>query len=273
MPDDQLHIDSAYLAVKPFKVADLVPHPLSATIFGQLSDVQFADLQADIAKFKLRHPLELDAHSRVICGSQRLRAVRELGWEYVPCIVRSELHDEEEIREWLICDNVRRRQLTPAQVFRAGVELERIKRVQAERRRLDALSRVNDPTLSPSGDNGEPGRTDDQVARQLGTSAETYRRIKRVYRSGDQELMDMVEHGLMSITAAARRVEQPKRVRKLADDDARALPLRVAKWITIVTKFCDWLDSHPPSFDHLNPKTRQPLERLRKRIDDLLRRK
>lgn len=243
-------------------VDGLEPHPLSAEIFGELPPEKFLELQEDIDEVGLRYPLELDIHGRVICGSQRLRAIKRLGWQEVQCIIRSDLLEEDDIRAWLVKDNTLRRQLNHGQIFRAGKEMERILAARALKRKADNLPNapnVCDQTL------GTPGRTDEQVANELGITRNAWRDNKTVFESGDEKLMSAVEHDLKTVAKAAKEVRQQRQTTatELAPKDHRRLPVRVVKWQRIVDSYRDWIIANPPTeFEHLKPKAHQSLVAL-----------
>ena len=252
----------------------LIAHPLSAQIFGQLEIEQFEDLKIDISVRGLRYPIELDIHNRVICGSQRMRAVQALGWTECPAVIRKELVDEESIREWLIKDNTLRRQLTPGQVYRAGQELERIESVKAERRMKEGgkkkpLDNTEDKVASVDA----RGKTTDKVARELGTSTATYERVKKIYQSDDDKLKEQVDKGFISISAAAKKVTKPPRqAESIPEEDNRSLAIKYARWETGVDRFEEWLVVNPPSkYDLFTEKGIERLKRLHQVVEDMLR--
>ena len=57
-----------------------------------------------IEKYGFKNPLIIDENNVVWCGNTRLKASRTLGLEEVPCIVASDL-TEEQIRELALIDN------------------------------------------------------------------------------------------------------------------------------------------------------------------------
>ena len=57
-----------------------------------------------IEKFGFKVPLVVDSHMVVICGHTRLKAVKKLGWDTVPCVIADDLN-EEEIKAFRLADN------------------------------------------------------------------------------------------------------------------------------------------------------------------------
>jgi len=166
-------------------VSHLVAHPLSETIFGQMGDDEFQELKEDIDERGINHPLELDPGGRVICGSQRLRALKELQVETVAVKV-VQLDDEGAIVKHLLLDNLLRRHLTPGMIYKAGKALESIRM------------------------NGGGKPTTSQIAGELRgvTSYTNYWRIQKIMESGDRELIDSVVAEQTTVSAAHEALRQ-----------------------------------------------------------------
>lgn len=108
--------------VKKMKLAELKPHPKQATIFSDLGGAKLQELADDIFRNGLRTPLEVKPDGTIICGHQRARACRKLGWTEVDVVVREDLTTEAEVTERLIEDNLHRRQLDQLSIARSYVE-------------------------------------------------------------------------------------------------------------------------------------------------------
>jgi len=208
-------------------VAQLEPHPASERIFGHLGPDEFEDLKSDIQKRGLRHPIELDSKDRVVCGGERLRAIRELGWKHATVLIHDHLVLEEDSLEELVLDNLIRRHLLPSQMYRAGVELEKIEAVRASKRLEAGRGHVADPD--------EKGAAVDHVARKLGTSSRTFERLRTIWEHGSVELQEQVDKREVSVSKAAtmarklRGGKRTGRAEKLPGSDFRTVMLRVAK--------------------------------------------
>lgn len=252
--------------VESCRVEDLQPHPLSVELFGSLPEDQFAALKGDIEERGLQHWLEADAQRRIICGSQRLRAIQELEWDEVEILVKDYLKDEDEISRHLILDNVNRRHLSASQQYRAGVELERVESALAAKRQIAG---GNQTPLRPDDRKGEATEI---VAKTMGLSATTYKRIKQVFESGNDKVKDALDRGELSITAAAQKIRPPKlTTRKLAGDDPRAQALRFAKFSKEADGFEKWIKANQPAkFDAHEPEARTRLQRLSNRLQEAL---
>lgn len=82
-------------------VADIRPYFRNAK---RHDDEQVAKLAKEILRRGFDKPITVDAGNVVICGHGRLMAVKVLGWETVPVIVRADLPDDE-VRAMRIADN------------------------------------------------------------------------------------------------------------------------------------------------------------------------
>ncbi len=262
------------MKTRTLKVAGLEAHPLSLELFGNLEEDRLIDLAKDIERRGLHYPLETSADDTVvICGSQRLRAIKRLGWVEVPGIVRDELKSEDDVREWLILDNTQRRQLTPAQMYKAGKELERIFAARAAEN-IQANLKQGTKTAAPIDDKSAIGKTADQVGKKLGVSGDTFQNLKTVYEKGSQEIQDQVDQGKLSITGAAKKIkasEGPRRLKKLEPDDTRAMALNWTRFDREVEKWEQFLRANPPGkYGHYAEEVRSRVVKLKAKIDAYL---
>jgi len=218
------------------KVSKLVAHPLSFEIFGELSDNELDDLKEDLGKRGLQHLIEVDTQDRVICGSQRLRAIQILGWKTIKVRVRTDLIDENDVREHLIKDNVIRRHLNPRQLYLAAVELERIYAEQAN------LNMLNGTALSS---NDQRVSSRNKAAQDLGVSSTTLGRMKGVFESGNEEVKRKVDSGLMSVSAGYDAVRPKASAGK--PTGAKAESLRFQRFAGEVDRFISFLTRHRPA--------------------------
>jgi site-specific DNA-methyltransferase (adenine-specific) len=82
------------------KVDDLKLNPKNP----RKNDDAVSVVAKSIEKYGFKNPLIIDENNIVWCGNTRLKASRTLGLEEVPCIVASDL-TEEQIRELALIDN------------------------------------------------------------------------------------------------------------------------------------------------------------------------
>lgn len=82
------------------KVGELTLNPKNPRKNDDSVDV----VAKSIEKYGFKNPLIIDENNIVWCGNTRLKASRKLGLKEVPCIVASDL-TEEQIRELALIDN------------------------------------------------------------------------------------------------------------------------------------------------------------------------
>lgn len=203
-------------------VSHLEAHPVSDEIFGQMDDEEFLELKQDIAERGINHPLELDSEGRVICGSQRLRALKELNVEIVEVKIIP-LDDEAAIVRHLILDNLLRRHLTPGMIYKAGKALER---------------------LSVNG-NGKASTA--EIAENLKgvTSYTHYWRIQKIMESGDQKLIDSVESGKTKVAVAHEQLRLQAKKRSGGIDSRQKDVLMFIKYRKRLERIALYLRQNP----------------------------
>lgn len=98
--------------VKTVDVSALIPHPSNKKYFRTESAEYFERLREDIQKRGIVVPLIAKKDGQLLAGHNRLAVAKELGLKYVPVqYVLRELNAEQE-QEFLIKDNLLRRQFT-----------------------------------------------------------------------------------------------------------------------------------------------------------------
>jgi len=118
-----------------FDPEELKEHPLNREIFGDLLQEEYNALKEDIKERGIQDPLHVvkrEGSYIIVSGHQRAKIAKELGIK-VPCIIRDDLKDELQIKEYLIKDNLLRRHLTTAQKAEIVLALAEI---EAERARV-----------------------------------------------------------------------------------------------------------------------------------------
>lgn len=169
-----------------------------------------AGLAASIEKQGLLQPIGITEQSDLVFGERRLRACRDiLGWTEIPArvvnvtsIVDGE-HDENEVRK----------DFTPSErVAIAEAIRSELGNRQGQRSDLDANA-------------AKSGKTADIAAKKAGFgSAETCERAKSVTEKGVPELVEKMDSGEVSVSAAAviAKQEPSKQARIVADGKLKA---------------------------------------------------
>lgn len=105
------------------KVSKLKPYKFNEELFGLLPKNKYAALKEDIKKNGVKVELHILPDKTVICGHQRLQIAKELGIEHLRCKTVYGLDTPEKIKEYVIIDNVLRRQMDKKMWYRMVGEL------------------------------------------------------------------------------------------------------------------------------------------------------
>jgi hypothetical protein len=207
-PDPQHHTDSSDVPAPTPAPEEGAPgngeipcHP-AAEIFPDMTATEYESLRKDIATHGQLIPI-VRYGRQIVDGRHRFRVCRELGIE--PQFV--EWDGQGQILDFLFSMNVRRRNLTTPQLAFIGARALPFYQPQARQRMLDG--RAPDPTrMSEEGSTGEAA---EQIAGQLGISADAVYAAKKVLEKGTPELPRAVEAGKMTLWNAAKLASLPLR--------------------------------------------------------------
>jgi hypothetical protein len=188
---------------------DYTIHP-AAEAFPLIDGDEFDKLVADIKANGLRLPITFNHDGSVLAdGRNRKRACEIAGvepvYEYLP-----ESYSEQDIIDYIVSVNMRRREMTHGQKLATAAKLEPIYAAAARDR---MLAGKKDPTAdSPEGSRRE-NESREQAAKAADTSGRSLSDFKALRRD-EPDLADAVEKGGMSLNAAT--TERKSRARKKA---------------------------------------------------------
>lgn len=135
----------------------------------------------------------------VVDGHHRLKAAHKLGIERVP-IKRMPFASPSEATEWMLRNQLGRRNLTHAERINIALQLEGEIRAKAK----DNMSEGG------KGKNTEKTHARDEVAKLANTSPRNVSKFKKVKEEGTEELLQDVLDGKKSIHKAYGEVQEPK---------------------------------------------------------------
>lgn len=121
------------------EVSKLKEYEFNKDFFDDLPKSDYAALKKDIEKNGIKTELHLLPDFTVICGHQRLLVAKELGLQEVPAKIVKGLDTPEQVKEYVILDNLLRRHLQPEQRSKLEYALYKIKDKQ-QGKRTDTLS-------------------------------------------------------------------------------------------------------------------------------------
>jgi hypothetical protein len=175
------------IKVEQVQIGDIKENPLNRAIFNNLEKDKYDALKEYIKKTGLLKPVIVNGENVLLAGHERLKICRELGFKSIP-VQRIDLGDLGKEQEFLIKDNVLSRNLSPIEVGKAGMHLEKIVK-----------------TLAKQG-----AHVRDIVAKTLGVSSFQYAKIKAVLLVGGEDLIRRVDKGEVSVARAYSLIKQER---------------------------------------------------------------
>lgn len=190
-----------------------------------------ASLSASIKELGLLHPIGLNSRMELVYGARRLAACIELGWDAIPATILETLDDALAALKAERDENSCREPMRLTEAAALGKELEEIESASAKKR----MKSGGKPGPSGNFPEGIQGETKDKVGAALGMSGKTYEKVKGIVEKAIPKLVEAVDAGEVSVSAAAEVAELPKSEQKKlvkAGPDAvkeKASELRKAK--------------------------------------------
>ena len=164
----------------------------------------FGDIPAlaeSIKELGLLHPIGIDSGYRLVFGERRLRAFKHLGRDTIP--VR--FVNLESLIKGELAENDCRKDFTPSERVAIGAAMEAELQGRVGNPQLKAANVENFPPLQPE------GKTRDLVAKATGFgNGKTYEQAKKVTGEAAPELVQAMDEGRASVSAAAALLTLPK---------------------------------------------------------------
>jgi ParB family chromosome partitioning protein len=171
-------------------------------------------LAASIAELGLLQPIGVDSSYRLVFGERRLRACQALGWEKIPART---VHLDS-ILKGELAENEFRKDFTHSERVAIGEAIE-----------AELQGRVGNPNLKDSIPENFPelpkGDTRDLAAKAAGFgNGKTYEQAKKVTNEAAPELVQAMDEGRASVSAAASLLSLPKEEQAvIATGDKKAI--------------------------------------------------
>lgn len=157
-------------------------------------------LAHSIDEIGLLQPIGIDSGYRLVFGERRMRAFLHLGRETIP----ARFVNLDSLLKGEFAENEFRKDFTVSERVEIGKALEAELREQADRR-------MKAGTTSPVENFPEGSRTRDLAAKAAGFgNGKTYEQAKAVIERGAPELVEAMDAGRVSVSAAAAVAELPK---------------------------------------------------------------
>ncbi|UBB15451.1 ParB/RepB/Spo0J family partition protein [Comamonas odontotermitis] len=170
-------------------------------------------LAASIEELGLLQPIGIDSAYRLVFGERRLRAVKQLGLDKI----KARFVNLDSLLKGELAENEFRKDFTPSERVAIG---EAIEREFAQRHGGDR--KTEDQAGKFSGLNEPTGDTRDLVAKATGFgNGKTYEQAKKVVQHAVPELVQAMDSGKASISAAALVAELPEPEQRAAVEAGR----------------------------------------------------
>jgi ParB-like chromosome segregation protein Spo0J len=190
-----------------WKIRDLKTHPRQAAMFDDLPNLQLRDLAQDIHVRGLEKPIEILPDGTIVCGHQRTRAVKLLGWDEIPAWINHELAAQGDlaVEQRLIEDNL------------VGRKMDRLDQIRCYKRLHDMAQ------VMPSGRrrSHQRGRLRDIIGERLDISGRTLDRYLRVVNT-PREVQDAFRASNITLVNASKVAGLRKEAQEQLAADLRA---------------------------------------------------
>ena len=169
------------------KVKDLKPHPRNKEFFDDIVGEQWEDFKNSVRQSNIIEPIVITTDLLIVSGHMRVKSCIELGIEEIPARIkhysRDEIRDlevEDIVLEELIIANIKNRAVPSNNAIKFGRCLKFLELIN-----LDKQEKL------PSGQFASTGKTQQDLANEIGISVDTWRRYKKLTIL-IPELQDMV---------------------------------------------------------------------------------
>lgn len=190
-------------------VSNVKIHP-AAELFPMMDDVEYGRLLEDVRDSGIKTPL-LFLNDELIDGRNRLKALQELGRNPHE---HKHTYSDEQVPDpvgFVLSLNLHRRHLNESQ---RAMLASKVATMRAGRQSNTAIAVLSQ----------------EAAAETLHVSVDSVQRARKVINKAVQEIVDAVEHGDVSVSAAAEVSELPKsQQKKLAKAGAKAVAAAAAK--------------------------------------------
>lgn len=189
-------------------------HPVAA-LFPFMTGEPFREFVEDIRANGQRVPVMLDRDGRLIDGRNRARACQALGIDVI-----EERYEGRDVEAWIISHNVHRRHLTTSQRSMVAARLATLKHGSNQFAPREEGS--FEPSSSEAAKTERSAPSIVEAAGQLNVARESVKRARAVIESGDTDLIQKVESGEVTVSAAAQQVKARSEGGSLETRDDRA---------------------------------------------------
>jgi len=158
-------------------------------------------LAANIKELGLLQPIGIDSGYRLVFGERRLRACKQLGQDKI----KARFVNLDSLLKGELAENEFRKDFAPSERVAIGAAIEAELQGRVGNNQHTKEGKENFPDPKPS------GQTRDLVAKATGFgNGKTYEQAKKVVQEAAPELVDAMDRGDASVSAAAALLSSPK---------------------------------------------------------------
>jgi hypothetical protein len=213
----------------------------AAKLFPLMDAAELDALANDISTNGIHNPVVM-YEGKVLDGRNRLLACKKLG-NVLPRFEHYETETNGNAVQWVISQNVHRRNLTPSQKALIAVEAEDLMRsltAEAKARQRMGSEQIPYPE--------KKGKTTEKAAQLFGTNEKYIRDVKRIKKEAPA-MVEQLRSGAVSVPRALRQVEcveeAPKKRRKAAKSKRGESACYVSE--DTIKRLIESLKNAPPS--------------------------
>ena len=192
---------------------------IAQVTIGQRHRKDMGDLHAlgdSINTLGLLQPVGVTSKMQLVWGERRLKACEMLGWREIDAVVDPSLDDILRAMKAEEDENVCRKPFTHTEAVAIADHIDTIERQRAEERKRDGQRKGGKARHGQLGEESaprrpapQPGKTRERVAAAVGMSHDTLAKARKVVAEGAPELVEAMDRGAVSVSAAAEVAALP----------------------------------------------------------------
>jgi len=156
-----------------------------------------------IIKVNLINPIQIDKDMNLVAGHRRLLAYKYLLWKTIPAVITNENAFDVEVIE-----NQARKDFTIDEIVKIADRVEPEIKAEAEARKKAGI---------PSSDS-DAGRTDDTIAKIVGVSRDTLRKMRTIIRDAPEPLKEKVRQKTVSVNKGYKQTTELNKVKEVSHE-------------------------------------------------------
>jgi len=180
------------------RLRDLKPHEYNNVVFRKIVGDEFEVFKESIKQQGLQIKIEITSDNIILCGHQRIRALKEIyGEDYnldnSKIWVREDLESDDEAmtnilqKERVIEDNQLRRHLNEGEMTMIYMEKKKLEKIKGELRRLSTLKKGNVKPEVEDFPQREKGKARDHAAEGMKITGRTLENYEKMYHLADKK--------------------------------------------------------------------------------------